>query len=131
MEAARQSKAVTGFQGDIEQLAEDNTFFRQVVHTGRHSQLVLMSLRPGEEIGEEVHPEVDQIVVFVRGSGEAVLEGRSSTVQEDSVVFVPAGIKHNFINSGYRELKLYTVYAPPQHPEHTVHETKAAAERGE
>ena len=126
MEAARERLSI-GFEGDIERLAENNRNFRQVIHTGKHSQVVLMSLQPGEEIGEEVHPDVDQILVFVDGEGEAILEGRSSPVEEDTLVFVPAGTTHNFTNTGDDDMKLYTVYSPPQHPDGTVHRTKADA----
>jgi mannose-6-phosphate isomerase-like protein (cupin superfamily) len=90
-----------------------------------------MSIPPGGEIGEETHDHVDQVLVFVAGDGEAILEGRRSPTGPGRLVFVPAGTKHNFVNSGNGDLKLYTVYAPPQHAPGTVHETKAEADAAE
>lgn len=118
------------FQANIENLAKENNFFRKVVYTGKHSQLVLMSIDVGSEIGEEVHPNVDQILFFVEGKGEAILDSKSSPVEEGDVVFVPAGTLHNFKNTGDKPLKLYTVYSPPQHPDGTIHRTKKEAEAG-
>lgn len=117
---------------DILDLARRNDFFRKEVHTGEHSQLVLMSLKPGEEIGEEVH-DVDQILYFVTGEGSAVLNGEESKVKTGSLVVVPAGTRHNFTNVGREVLKLFTVYAPPEEKPGTIHRTKAeamAAEEG-
>jgi mannose-6-phosphate isomerase-like protein (cupin superfamily) len=91
-------------------------------------QLVLMSLKPGEEIGMEVHPDVDQFFRFEEGSGKVIVNGEESTVQEDDVVIVPANSEHNIINNSSSNLKLYTIYAPPQHPDGTIHKTKAEAE---
>jgi mannose-6-phosphate isomerase-like protein (cupin superfamily) len=120
---------------DVSESAEDaaraNTDFRRVLATGRHSQLVAMHIEPGDEIGEEVHPDVDQTLVFVTGGGEAILEGEVSEVAPQRVVFVPAGTRHNFRNTGSEPLKLYTVYAPPEHPAGTVHRTKAEADAAE
>lgn len=116
---------------DIVGVAMENTSFRRVVETGRHSQVVLMSIPPGGEIGEEIHDHVDQVLIFVAGGGEAVLEGKRSPIGPGRLVFVPAGTKHNFVNSGDGDLKLYTVYAPPEHAPGTVHETKAEADAAE
>ena len=118
------------FNQDIVKLVQQNKFFRQEVKTGPHSQVVLMSLKPGEEIGMEVH-DVDQILVFVKGEGEAVLNDEKMPVAKNNLVFVPAGTNHNFINTGKRALKLYTIYSPPEHKPGTVHKTKKEAERAE
>jgi len=114
------------FNTDIFALTQANTFFRQEVETNENSQLVLMSIEPGDDIGEEVHT-VDQILVFVAGSGESVLNGQRSPVQAHSMVIVPAGTRHNFINTGSVPLKLFTIYAPPEEAPGTVHRTKADA----
>ena len=116
---------------DIVARATRNGFFREVVATGPHSQVVVMSIPPGEEIGEETHHGVDQVLVFVAGTGDAVLDGAASTVGRGSLVLVPAGTRHNFINRGTADLKLYTVYAPPQHAPGTIHRTKAEADAAE
>lgn len=118
------------FNQDIVQLAKGNGDFRRVVRTEVHSQIVLMSVEPGDDIGEETH-QVDQVLVFVSGSGEAVLNGETSAVSPGRLVVVPAGVKHNFINTGGEPLKLYTVYAPPEEPDGLVHKTKAEAEEWE
>lgn len=115
------------FKRDIEEAAKQNSNFRAVIHTGEHSQLVLMSLLVGEEIGEEVHGGVDQILFFVEGHGEVSLGGEVSVVGEDDVFFVPAGNKHNVRNTGHEPLKLFTVYSPPEHPDGTIHKTKQQA----
>lgn len=124
---------MTFFNRDIRQLVQDNSFFRQEVLTSEHSQLVVMSIEPGDDIGKEVHT-VDQVLVFVSGQGEAVLSGERSPVGPDSLVVVPAGTPHNFVNAGQEPLKLFTVSAPPGEAPGTVHHTKAealAAEAGE
>ncbi len=120
-----------GFNEDIVKKAKANTYFREVLSTGPHSQVVVMSLKPGEDIGAETHPDVDQILVFVQGEGESVLNGKKSPVAAGSLVHVPCGTRHNFINKGKRALRLYTVYAPPQHKPGTVHKTKADADKAE
>ncbi|MBW4669356.1 MAG: cupin domain-containing protein [Cyanomargarita calcarea GSE-NOS-MK-12-04C] len=117
---------MTIFNKDIFELAKENNFFRQEILTNKHSQIVLMSIEPGDDIGEETH-DVDQVLVFVAGEGEAVLNGLSSTVQANKLVVVPAGTQHNFINTGSTALKLYTVYAPPEEEPGTLHRTKAEA----
>jgi mannose-6-phosphate isomerase-like protein (cupin superfamily) len=116
---------------DVLRLARENENFRQVLFTTERSQLVLMSLKPGEEIGEEVHEDTDQVLAFAEGEGEAVLEGKRSPVGTGSVVVVPGGTRHNFVNTGNAPLKLYTVYTPPEHPDGTVHRTKKEADEYE
>ena len=115
---------------DIAGHAMKNTDFRRVILTNKFSQVVLMSVEPGDDIGSETH-EVDQILYFVDGEGEAVLSGKTSKIAAGSLVSVPAGIRHNFINTGKKPLKLYTVYAPPEEEPDTVHKTKAEAEAAE
>ena len=110
--------------------ARENQNFRETLATGEFSQIVLMTLQPGEEIGEEVH-EGDQILLFVEGEGEAVIEGETSPVRADDLVFVPAGTRHNFVTTGAGPLRIVTVYAPPEHPDGTVHRTKAEADAAE
>ena len=110
--------------------AKHNEWFRKVVFTGDHSQLVVMCLRPGEEIGTEVH-EVDQILYVVEGEGKVVLEGVGEKFEEGSVVCVPSRTQHNVVNTGHEPMRLFTVYAPPQHRPGTVHRTRADAEAQE
>ncbi|MBF2063117.1 MAG: cupin domain-containing protein [Calothrix sp. C42_A2020_038] len=117
---------MTIFNNDIFGLAKENNFFRKEILTNEHSQIVLMSVEPGDDIGEESH-DVDQVLVFVEGEGEAILNGERSKVQANSLVVVPAGTQHNFINTGSTALKLYTVYAPPEEEPGTLHRTKAEA----
>jgi mannose-6-phosphate isomerase-like protein (cupin superfamily) len=119
------------FAEDVLRLAKENENFRQVLFTTEMSQLVLMSIPSGEEIGEEVHRGVDQVLAFVAGEGEAVIEGESLPVRAGSVVVVPAGTRHNFVATGNSALKLYTVYAPPEHPDGTLHRTKQEADEYE
>ncbi len=112
------------FNKNIFELAGQNTFFRKELVTGEYSQVVLMSIPVGGEIGMERH-KVDQTLVFVQGHGQAIINGEVSEVYPQSLVFVPAGAEHNFKNSGTDELKLFTVYAPPQHESGTIEETKS------
>ncbi|HEX9058422.1 MAG TPA: cupin domain-containing protein [Ktedonobacterales bacterium] len=119
------------FHEDIVALAKQNDNFRREVVTGSHSQVVLMSIPQGGEIGEEVHPNVDQTLVFVAGEGQAILDGATSAVAANTLCFVPAGTRHNFVNTGTAPLKLYTVYAPPEHAPGTVFKTKAEADAAE
>jgi mannose-6-phosphate isomerase-like protein (cupin superfamily) len=121
---------VNPYEDDIVARALENTSFRQEVKTGEHAQVVLMSIPPGGEIGDEVH-HVDQVLVFVAGRGEAIVDGSRRPVAPNSLVFVPAGARHNFINTGTSDLKIVTVYAPPQHAPGTVHRTKAEADVAE
>ncbi len=116
-----------GYIENIEALAVANSDFRRVLYTAEHSQLVLMSLLPAEDIGAEVHT-LDQFFRVEQGSGEAEMEGVRSPIQAGSAVLVPAGTRHNIINSGTEPMKLYTIYSPPNHRDGVVHATKAAAE---
>jgi mannose-6-phosphate isomerase-like protein (cupin superfamily) len=116
---------------DIVATAQSNEAFRREVVTGDHEQVVVMTIPPGEEIGEEVHDTTDQVLIFLEGRGEAQLDGRSSDVGPNDLVFVRAGTRHNFINRGDESLRLITVYAPPEHEPGTVHQTKAEADAAE
>ncbi len=118
------------FNQDIAALAQENSFFRKEILTNQHSQLVLMSVNPGDDIGEETH-DVDQVLYFLSGSGEAVLDGQRSPISANSLVVVPAGTLHNFVNTGSQPLKLFTIYSPPEEEPGTVHKTKAEAEAAE
>jgi mannose-6-phosphate isomerase-like protein (cupin superfamily) len=111
--------------------AEKNPDFRRVMWTGKHSQLVVMTIPPGGEIGEEVHPDTDQILTFVSGIGEAQVDGEKRPVAQGDLVCVPAGARHNFLNTGPNPLVLYTVYGPPEHAPDAVHKTKEEAEEAE
>ena len=116
---------------DIEALTRANDDFRREVATAEHSQVVLMTIPPGEEIGEEVHEGIDQLLVFVEGEAEAIVAGESSSVGAGRAVLVPGGTRHNFRNTGGAPLRLWTVYAPPEHTPGTVHRTKAEADAAE
>jgi mannose-6-phosphate isomerase-like protein (cupin superfamily) len=116
---------------DIEALTRGNEDFRREAATAEHSQVVLMTIPRGEEIGEEVHEGIDQLLVFVEGDAEAIIEGESSAVRAGQAVLVPGGTRHNFRNTGDPPLRLWTVYAPPEHPRGTVHRTKAEADAAE
>lgn len=118
-----------GFVNDIEDLTEHNGDFRRVLYTGKNLQLVLMSIPPGEDIGEEIHPDRDQFFRIEKGKGEVTIDGRTTKVVGDSAILVPAGARHNVKNTGDRPLKLYTLYGPPEHKDGTVHATKAEALR--
>ncbi|MES2535153.1 MAG: cupin domain-containing protein [Pseudomonadota bacterium] len=118
------------FNDNIQKLAKEATDFRREILTNRHSQVVLMCVQPGDDIGEETH-DVDQVLVFVEGRGEAYLDGEKSIIEEGSLVAVPAGTLHNFINTGNGPLKLFTIYSPPEEAPGTVHHTKAEAEAAE
>jgi mannose-6-phosphate isomerase-like protein (cupin superfamily) len=124
---------MTGFVGDIEKLTEKNGFFRQVLYTGKYAQLVVMCLQPAEEIGNEVHANVDQFFRIEAGEAKFVFGGTEEhLVKSGGAVIVPAGTYHNVINtSKKKQLKLYTVYSPPNHPDGTIHKTKAEAEAAE
>src|SRR5450759_2214884 len=116
-----------GFVQDIEGLAVKNDEFRRVLYTARHCQLVIMALKPKEEIGEEVH-KLDQFFRVEKGTGEAVLDGVRTAIKAGFAIVVPAGTQHNIINTGRGALKLYTLYAPPNHRDGVVHHTRAEAE---
>jgi len=117
-----------GYIDDIEDRAQENSDFRRVLYTGKHLQLVLMALRPGEEIGEEIHRDRDQFFRIEQGKGEVWIDGIRTKVKGDFAIVVPAGARHNVRNSGDKPLKLYTLYAPPEHVDGTVHVTKADAQ---
>ena len=115
----------------IATVAEESPDFRRVLWTGEHSQLVIMTIPPGGEIGEEVHEDVDQILTFVSGTGKAIVSGSEKAVAQGDLVVVPAGKKHNFLNTGPNPLILYTVYGPPEHADGAVHTTKEEADEAE
>jgi mannose-6-phosphate isomerase-like protein (cupin superfamily) len=116
-----------GFIDDIEELTEDNTDFRRVIYTGKHLQLVVMSIAPGEDIGEEVHKTTDQFFRVEKGKGEVVINGTRTRIKSDDAFVVPAGAKHNVICTGHSPLRLYTIYAGPHHRDGFVAHTKAEA----
>ncbi|MBP9827850.1 cupin domain-containing protein [Patescibacteria group bacterium] len=120
-----------GYVANIEELALANTNFRKVLYTDKKCQLVLMALLPHEEIGEEVHNDVDQFLRVEQGTGKAVLNGVEHDLADGSVIIVPVGVKHNIINTGSVSMKLYTLYMPPHHRDGVVHATKAEAEADE
>ena len=120
-----------GFVENIEQLTLDNADFRRVLYTGKHLQLVLMSLKPGEEIGEEVHDTHDQFFRIEKGKGEVLIDGVKTKVKADFAIIVPAGARHNVINTGDKALRLYTLYGPPEHRDGIVRATKAEADASE
>ncbi len=117
-----------GFCDDIEKLTEENQDFRRVLYTGKNLQLVLMTLQPGEEIGEEVHEDRDQFFRIEEGSGVIDIDGVENTVEDDIAVIVPAGARHNVRNTGDEPLQLYTIYGPPEHKDGIVQSTKAEAD---
>lgn len=112
---------------NVEQSALKNNNFRKVLFTNKHSQVVLMSLPPGEDIGHEVHEDVDQVLVFVKGAGRAVVAGKTHDIRAGDMFSVPAGTEHDFINTGAEALKLFTIYSPPEHQDGVVQATKADA----
>jgi len=112
---------------DVRKLAKRNTWFRHVVHTGRFSQLVLMSLPGGEELGDELHESSDQVFFVVEGEGDAIAAGKARQANKNDIVFVRAGMRHNFRNTGKEDLKLYVVSSPPAYPEGTIHRTREDA----
>jgi mannose-6-phosphate isomerase-like protein (cupin superfamily) len=116
---------------NIEDATKENENFRKVLFTAPSSQLVLMSLKPGEEIGEEVHEKVDQFFRIEDGKAKFVIDGEETEAEEDWAIVVPQGARHNVINTGDDDLKLYTIYSPPNHPDGTIHATKADAEAAE
>jgi mannose-6-phosphate isomerase-like protein (cupin superfamily) len=124
---------MTGYHTNIEDETLNNNYFRKVLYTGKYSQLVVMALKPGEEIGNEIHQNVDQFFRIEQGEAKVVLnKGETEfTVKEDEVFIVPAGTWHNVINVSDKDLKLYTIYSPPNHPDGTIHQTKQEAEEYE
>jgi len=119
---------MVGYLIDIEKKSLENDFFREVLFTGPHIQLVVMSLAPGDEIGLETHTDIDQFIRVEAGKGKAILDGEEHDLEDGSAVVIPAGTEHNIINSSQQEaLKLYSIYSPPEHPQGTVHKNKAEA----
>ncbi len=119
---------MNGFIVDLEDMTEENTDFRRVLYTGKNLQLVLMSLNPGEEIGEEVHAKHDQFFRLEAGKGIVSIDGIRSKIKKDHAVIVPAGARHNIVNTGDEPMRLYTLYAPPQHRDGFVARTRMLAE---
>ena len=120
-----------GYNANIEKDTIANTNFRKVLYTGKHCQLVLMSLRPNEEIGMEVHPDNDQFFRFEKGEGKCIIDGNEYILGDGSVIIVPSGAQHNVINtSSTEDLKLYTIYSPAHHKDGIIRATKAEAEAG-
>ncbi len=121
-----------GFHSNIEKSTLENESFRKVLYTGKHSQLVLMCLRPNEEIGMEVHPDNDQFFRFEQGLGKCIIDGNEYEVRDGSAIVVPAGARHNIINTSDRDsLKLYTIYSPAHHRDAIVRRSKEEAEANE
>ncbi len=119
---------MAGYIADIEKETKENTNFRKVLFTGPQSQLVVMSLKPGEDIGEEVHNDIDQFIRIEEGEAKVVLDGKETEIKDDWATVIPAGTKHNVINTSQeKELKLYTIYSPPEHKDGTIHKTKEEA----
>ncbi len=121
-----------GFQSNIERDSLKNENFRKVIYSGKHLQVVLMSLKPGEEIGLETHPTTDQFFRFEGGNGKWIIDGKEYNVENGDAIVIPAGSKHNVINTdSVKELKMYTIYAPPQHKDGLINATKKDAETGD
>ena len=123
---------MVGFVENIEEKTLANTYFRKVLYTGQHAQLVLMSLKPNQDIGEEIHEIVDQFLRIEQGEGKVIMNGEEKQIKDGDAIIVPAGVKHNVINtSSNKELKLYTVYSPPHHKDGVIHKSKedAAADK--
>jgi mannose-6-phosphate isomerase-like protein (cupin superfamily) len=119
---------MAGYVTNIEEKSLENTYFREVLFTGPLSQLVVMSLAPGEDIGMETHSDTDQFIRVEAGRGKAILNGKEHALADGSAVVIPAGTKHNIVNASKSEpLKLYTIYTPPEHPDKTIHRNKAEA----
>ena len=113
---------------NINKQAIDNDYFRRVLATGKHVQVVIMSIEIGGEIGEEIHADNDQVLYLVSGQGRVILDGKDKPFKEGDLVLVPAGTKHNFITTGSEPMKIITTYSPPHHPDGTIHKTKAEAD---
>ena len=119
---------MTGYIINIEEKTKQNDFFREVLYTAPHSQLVVMNLNPNEEIGMEVHETVDQFLRIEEGEGKAILNGEEFAIRDGSAIVVPAGTQHNFVNtSADKKMKLYTIYSPAEHRDKTIHKTKQDA----
>lgn len=125
---AEEVKSKNGYIVNIDERTVSNTNYREVLFTVPGSQLVVMSLKPGEEIGEEMHDGIDQFIRFEEGEAKVVLNGKEHHVKADDAVVIPAGVRHNVINtSANQDLKLYTIYSPPEHRDGTLHKTKSEA----
>ncbi|NLE52753.1 MAG: cupin domain-containing protein [Chloroflexi bacterium] len=123
---------MSGYSIDIEKATLENDLFRKVLFTGEHLQLVLMALKPGEDIGKETHPDIDQFIRVEEGEGRAMVDDTEYELHDGSIVVIPAGAEHNVTNTSRTDvLRLYTIYTPPEHPDGTVHRTKAEAEADE
>lgn len=120
-----------GLIKNINEKAKNNTYFRQVLESGKKTQIVIMSIPVNGEIGMEVHEDSDQILYFVEGFGKAILNDKEENFEEGDIVLVRAGTKHNFINTGDIDMKIITTYSPPHHPQGTIHKTKTDAEKAE
>ena len=118
---------MTGYVINIEEKTLENNYFRKVLFTTDKSQLVVMALKPGEEIGMETHPEHDQFIRIESGTGKAIMNGEEHEITDGSAIVVPAGTQHNVINTSEVEMKLYTIYTPPEHKQGTIHKTKEEA----
>ena len=116
-----------GYVVNIEKVTEENNNFRKVLYTAKNSQLVVMSLKPSEDVGEEVH-DLDQFIRIEEGEGKAILDGVEHLIEDGSAIVIPAGTNHNIVNTSNEEMKLYTVYSPPEHKDRIVHLTKPDAE---
>lgn len=124
----QEAKRTAGYVINIEQKSLENSYFREVLFTASHVQLVVMSLAPGEEIGLETHDGIDQFIRVEAGNGKAILNGQEHALEDGSAVVIPAGTEHNIVNTSQQEpLKLYTLYSPPEHPDGTVNKDKAEA----
>lgn len=119
-----------GYVENIERLSLENEYFRHVLYTDQNVQLVVMALKPGEDIGEEMH-QLDQFIRVEKGTGKAFLDGVEHAINDGCAIIIPKGVRHNIINSGALPMKLYTLYAPPNHKDGTIHKTKAEAEAHE
>lgn len=120
---------MTGYVTNIEDRSLENNYFREVLFTTDRSQLVVMALKSGEEIGMEVHPEHDQFIRIESGNGKAVMNGEEHGITDGSAIVVPAGVQHNIINTSSEIMKLYTIYTPPEHKPGTIHKTKNDASK--
>jgi mannose-6-phosphate isomerase-like protein (cupin superfamily) len=124
----KRSKKMAGYYVDIEKRTRENAYFREVLFTGALSQLVVMSLQPGEETGLKTHPATDQFIRVEEGEGKAILQGAEYKLRDGSAIIIPAGTDHNIINTcSKKALKLYTIYTPPEHPRGMICKTKADA----
>jgi mannose-6-phosphate isomerase-like protein (cupin superfamily) len=123
----KEESFMIGYTGNIEEIVASNTNFRTVLYTGKYAQLVAMSLNPGEEIGMEVHPSVDQFFRIESGTVKVIMDGEETILKSGMVAIVPAGVNHNVVTEGTEVVKLYTIYSPPNHPAGTIHKTKAEA----